>query len=593
MKMKKLIIPISLAFLLLTSITANAYTVGSPLTKLPPAYEANAPEAGATDQGVTDTGSITVKNLVDSIGTSKIATLIFAHTGAANTTTYTLTTSDTITSNIKVWMEPGAILDGAGTLTINGPLEADSQCFGTSITVSFGAGSIYEVQAAWWGFAYGTNDAAQATINKAAILAAQASIATGGIVRLPLGSFKVDADIAPTSKGITIQGAAPAYTYGTNTFSTVLVFGAGTYGFDLVTNYATALLTTIKDLMVDGNSTLTNGIGIKGTFFVENVTVKNCVDNGVYLVDYINTTSLKRVGLHYNGTGLKAAGVNSTIFSLEDVNMRQNAVGWEFYGGVARTNNLLIESNTDIGLKIYSSAAEGRPSGILNNTWLENNAGTYQMTIDAETPGVGTSPAYLTFNRMSQKAGATQAGMNIVAAAWVDFIDLGQSGATCDIILGADSNYVVIKDSPQIGDLTDNGNRNYVERKLNSGIGGRHFSGPVSATIVDISNYKILGKTYQHLGAATADVTGAGATTIYTATNATAGIVVYSYGITSGHAFLDCVTYFPGQTPVTAFSTTIAGSPAGRTYSSVTTALQIIMATGTYDIIVTPTEIRQ
>ena len=144
--MRKYLIPILFILLVLTPVS-HAYTVGSPSAKLPPASSSYAPDAGAADQGVTDTGAVTLKNLVDEIGTSKSATIIFSHTGAGNTTTYTLTTSETIPSNISVWREPGAIIDGAGTITINGPFDDGLyQFFGSSLPVPvFGSGAVKEI----------------------------------------------------------------------------------------------------------------------------------------------------------------------------------------------------------------------------------------------------------------------------------------------------------------------------------------------------------------------------------------------------------------------------------------------------------------
>ena len=147
--MKRFIL--ALLFCLLP-FTGYAYTVGESPVMLPPAYSVYAPQSAAADQGATSTAYVTLKNLVDSIGTGEIATIILSHSGATNTTTYNLTTDETVSSNIKLWMEPGAILDGAGTLTINGPFDASlTQCFGATITVTFGSGAVKEVYPEWWG----------------------------------------------------------------------------------------------------------------------------------------------------------------------------------------------------------------------------------------------------------------------------------------------------------------------------------------------------------------------------------------------------------------------------------------------------------
>ena len=136
-------------------------------------------DSTATDQGADTIGSI--KNYVDSIGTSEKATIYLIHNGLSNTTAYTLTTSETIPSNITFDIEDGAILDGAGIITINGPFPriSLSQCFGSSITVVFGDQSIKEAYPEWWG-----------TNNQVSILAAIKSVVTNvKRVYVPKGSY--------------------------------------------------------------------------------------------------------------------------------------------------------------------------------------------------------------------------------------------------------------------------------------------------------------------------------------------------------------------------------------------------------------------
>ena len=90
------------------------------------------PDCTETDQGVTGNGK-TIKAFVDAIGSDK-ATIHLRHNSGSATTTYTLTTSETIPDNISLEIENGAILDGAGTLTVNGPFECGVyKCFGVEI----------------------------------------------------------------------------------------------------------------------------------------------------------------------------------------------------------------------------------------------------------------------------------------------------------------------------------------------------------------------------------------------------------------------------------------------------------------------------
>jgi hypothetical protein len=141
-------------------------------------------DATEADQGATGNGR-SIKALVDDIGASKNAVICLLHSGSGNSTTYTLTTSETISSNIVLRIEPGAIIDGAGTLTINGPFEAGHyQVFGSSITVSFGNGVLHHALAEWWG-AIADSSTDSATAINAALTAFRH-------VRLLQGTYIID-----------------------------------------------------------------------------------------------------------------------------------------------------------------------------------------------------------------------------------------------------------------------------------------------------------------------------------------------------------------------------------------------------------------
>jgi len=130
------------------------------------------PNAEAVDHGAASKErNRTVKDMVDSIGTSLSATIILRHNTSGNTTTYTLTTSETTPSNITVIMEHGVIVDGAGTWTINGPFIADlSPHFGASITIVFGTPQPLNIE--WWGVSASESAANNRTYANKALAAA-------------------------------------------------------------------------------------------------------------------------------------------------------------------------------------------------------------------------------------------------------------------------------------------------------------------------------------------------------------------------------------------------------------------------------------
>ncbi len=126
------------------------------------------PNPGAYDQGITG-NSDTLKYAIDTAG-SDIVKILLRNTSANGTTTYTLTTDETIPSNVILVFDPGAVLGGAGTLTINGTIEAGNyQIFDNDLFVK-SVGPII-LNALWFG-AVGDNsadntDALQNAINAA------------------------------------------------------------------------------------------------------------------------------------------------------------------------------------------------------------------------------------------------------------------------------------------------------------------------------------------------------------------------------------------------------------------------------------------
>lgn len=158
-------------------------------------------DASEADQGVGNGESL--KAHVDAIGADK-ATIVFQHDSEGATTTYTLTTSETIPSNIKLVFENGAIIDGAGTLTINGPFNAGLyQTFGSSVTIAFGD-LTYKIYPQWFG-AY--NDGTNAAATIAALQAASDSAPENGTVFFPLGNYAVNDQWTLGSKSLRIEGA--------------------------------------------------------------------------------------------------------------------------------------------------------------------------------------------------------------------------------------------------------------------------------------------------------------------------------------------------------------------------------------------------
>ena len=157
------------------------------------------PDSTATDQGVTG-NSDTIKYAVDTISTDS-GTIYLRHNSGSATTTYTLTTSETIPSNVTLITEPGVRLDGAGTLTINGVFKAGLyQVFGSSITVTFTDSYMNGVYPQWWNEDAGDGSTECSTAIQAAINAAQGNSSTyyKAVFFVP-GDYRIDSKITMRS----------------------------------------------------------------------------------------------------------------------------------------------------------------------------------------------------------------------------------------------------------------------------------------------------------------------------------------------------------------------------------------------------------
>ncbi len=194
------------------------------------------PDYTEADQGVTGDNN-TLKYYIDTIGSDQ-ATIVLRHNSGSATTTYTLTTSETIPANITLKVERGAVIDGAGTLTFADDVRFvndNSQAFGSSITIV----NLPETTPELWGVD-GTGD--EVEINKALIATAGEcklgaktyTISTANPISIPssktLSGIPGITKIVPASTMVTIvEGVTSAtkivlrgvWVYGTGALSTV------------------------------------------------------------------------------------------------------------------------------------------------------------------------------------------------------------------------------------------------------------------------------------------------------------------------------------------------------------------------------------
>lgn len=178
------------------------------------------PDSEASDQGAADGTYNSVKDIVDAIGSSEKAIIVFRHDGVGNTTTYNFSTDEVIPANFTVIMEPGALLADTGnvSLQILGPfISSRVKCFdwGGTAYIVFSTGTsaatkaVDSVMVEWWGAA---GDGLGNTDNKAAIQsAAKAFNSKGGWVTFGSGEFDTGANGIEPEDGVYFKGVRPVY----------------------------------------------------------------------------------------------------------------------------------------------------------------------------------------------------------------------------------------------------------------------------------------------------------------------------------------------------------------------------------------------
>ncbi|MBU0846739.1 right-handed parallel beta-helix repeat-containing protein [Patescibacteria group bacterium] len=348
-------------------------------------------DATAPDQGAaTAEGYRSLKDLIDAIGPTKRATIVCPSTGAGDTTTYTLTTNETVPANISLKMEQGAIIDGAGTLTINGPFPHEgnlSQKFGSSITVSFGPGAIKKDYPEWWG----ENTTPDTTDMTAEIQAAINAMegAGGGIVSLVDSIYRISDELVNDDDGVWIEGVSKASTiikqYGTAGEACLKVSCAVADGY---------IRSGIRNLTLQGNALSGNGLTLMNAYnyTIENVYAYSNGADGFNLLGhfyYFNMTDCEAKdngghGCHMiiSGGFIPSAGSLHNCHFNENTGEGlyvENCDGIDIFGGSFQSNGGYgIKCGMTYHLRLFGG-------------WIENNT-TYGIYCPATSMGCVFAP---------------------------------------------------------------------------------------------------------------------------------------------------------------------------------------------------------
>jgi hypothetical protein len=320
------------------------------------------PVYSATDQGddTVDGGHNTINYYVDLIGLTKQATILLRHNSGSATTPYTLTTSETIPSNITLKVERGAVIDGAGTLTFTQGSNLSAglyHIFGSSLTIAGLYLAAEHSLPQWW---YDGGGDWSAAISAACLYGAN------GIVYFSEGTYLINSKITLgiDDRWVRILGADSVSTriqansvmdaifefdgvggslY--NQFENIWLHGGGKANYAIY-GLSTAYLNLIR---VQVSATLVSAV-VCGTEIVniDQCFINNNTGNGIMhmgssnnVANLTNTVIVNNGGIGYLLTASRASTIigNTIEFNLKTgIMLQQGVLGSVITGNYFQTN---------------------------------------------------------------------------------------------------------------------------------------------------------------------------------------------------------------------------------------------------------------
>jgi hypothetical protein len=310
-------------------------------------------DATAADQGAA--GTRTIKGLATAIGATKEATIVLSHNSSSTNTTYTVSTDLTLTSNITLKVDRGALISVATgkTLTVSGIFDAG--CY----VVKSGAGSLVVYRSVYpeW---TGLSSSASGANNKTYLDNALDIVPSGGTmefcgkgVSYPVaGQWTID-------KAVTVDG------YGTE-----LDFSTDSNNQGIV---VTASNVSILGLEIEGpdkSDLNTTQIGISATG----------VNNDPAAPTYISGLKIKDCKIHdFGRQGIVASYV-------ENFDISHNEVYNHFYAGITIVSGKdgIIDNNNVHDIEGYSGGCgdTGCAYGISLSSAGTSSLTAYPQSVD-------------------------------------------------------------------------------------------------------------------------------------------------------------------------------------------------------------------
>ena len=289
------------------------------------------PDYNAVNQGLTGDND-TIKYCVDTYGSDQ-GTIVLRHNSGSATTTYTLTTSETIPANITLKVERGAVIDGAGTL-------------------SFAIGNNSVVSPEWWGAVPDGSTDCLSAFQKA-----YASL-TAGVIQLETGTYKISAGLDHNKNDIILQGRGRYSTFIKNYGSdeTILV---GNVGVTRINRFG------IKDLSLQGNGTATYGVYLQNVGYgeIRDTFIESHTDGGIKFQDCINIDII-----HNNIYGPGAAVASSYGYEFVKVVSNNTAIRSENNYITGWYSDIRFEDYSIVGFQSFGDILEATTDGVYIGT---------------------------------------------------------------------------------------------------------------------------------------------------------------------------------------------------------------------------------
>ncbi|MCK7503253.1 MAG: hypothetical protein MZV70_03530 [Desulfobacterales bacterium] len=279
------------------------------------------------------------------------------------------------------------------------------------------------------------------TDDTAAIQAAidAANTAGGGTVIFGRKTYALASGLT-MADNVELRGSSPAigYEYPTGKASILKWTAATTNGIDFYNAGTYRWYCRLTDLVLNGNSVVTNVINLSGVGHVFDGVVAAYGVYGIYLVDLVNSCHIEHSTCIYNsgwGAYAPTTGTLNTMYYFKNCRFRRNGANDGSGGGVylgsgyqEKLEDCVIESN--LGQGMYITRPDDDAHNWLNfeNLWFENNncgtsapAADYALVIDTledtVDPAGEDSPSYGYFNKVYiRQEGSTLRHIHLIRA---------------------------------------------------------------------------------------------------------------------------------------------------------------------------------